>query len=332
MRAAPRGTRHEHVSRLALLLVALLLPAVGNAQAPYPSKPLRVIVPYPPGAGTDIVARTVGPKLGELLGQQVIVENRGGAAGVIGTDLVAKSAPDGYTIGLITGSFAMTPSLVKLPYDPIRDFTPLTTLASVQNILLVHPSLPVRNVQELIRLIRARPGQLTYATSGTGGVGHLTMELMRMKVPGLTLVHVPYKGNAPALTDLVGGHVTMMFVALPSAKPFMSSPPRVRALAVTGPRRAAAAPEVPTMHEAGVTGYAYSSDFGLVLPGNAPREVVSRLSAELLRVLKMPDVRERLAAAGTEPAGNLPEEYAAMIKTDLAKWAQVIKAAGIKPE
>ncbi len=192
MRAAPRGTRHEHVSRLALLLVALLLPAVGNAQAPYPSKPLRVIVPYPPGAGTDIVARTVGPKLGELLGQQVIVENRGGAAGVIGTDLVAKSAPDGYTIGLITGSFAMTPSLVKLPYDPIRDFTPLTTLASVQNILLVHPSLPVRNVQELIRLIRARPGQLTYATSGTGGVGHLTMELMRMKVPGLTLVHVPY--------------------------------------------------------------------------------------------------------------------------------------------
>jgi len=313
------------------LVAALLLSWGALAQTPYPSKPLRLIVPYPPGAGTDIVARTVAPKLGELLGQQVIVENRGGAAGVIGTDLVAKSAPDGYTLGLITGSFAMTPSLVKLPYDPIRDFTPLTTLASVQNILLVHPSLPVRNVQELVRLIRARPGQLTYATSGTGGVGHLAMELMRMKVPGLTLVHVPYKGNAPALTDLVGGHVTMMFVALPSAKPFMA-PPRVRALAVTGPRRSPAASDVPTMHEAGVIGYEYSSDFGLVLPGNAPRDIVSRLSAELTRVLKMPDVRERLAAAGTEPAGNLPEEYAAMIRTDLAKWAQVVKVAGIKPE
>jgi tripartite-type tricarboxylate transporter receptor subunit TctC len=313
------------------LCAALLFSAAALAQAPYPSKPIRLIVPYPPGAGTDIVARTVGPKLGELLGQQVIVENRGGAAGVIGTDLVAKSAPDGYTIGLITGSFAMTPALVKLPYDPIRDFTPLTTLATVQNVLLVHPSLPVRNVQELIRLVRARPGQLTYATSGTGGVGHLAMELMRMKVPGLTLVHVPYKGNAPALTDLVGGHVTMMFVALPSAKPFMS-PPRVRALAVTGPRRSPAAADVPTMHEAGVTGYAYSSDFGLVLPGNAPREIVTRLSSELLRVLKMADVRERLAAAGTEPAGSSPEDYAALIRADLAKWTQVVKAAGIKPE
>ena len=321
----------EAMRLLSAMFIASILPSVAYAQAAYPSRPIRLIVPYPPGAGTDIVARTVGPRLGELLGQQVIVENRGGAAGVIGTDMVAKAPPDGYTIGLITGSFAMTPSLVKLPYDPVRDFTPLGTLAAVQNILLVHPSLPARNVQELIRLIRARPGQLTYATSGTGGVGHLAMELMRMKVSGLDVVHVPYKGNAPALTDLIGGHVTMMFVALPSAKPFMS-PPRVRALAVTGSRRAGAAPEVPTMHEAGVTGYAYSSDFGLVLPGHTPKEIVSRLSGELLRVLKMAEVRERLAAAGTEPAGNLPEEYAAMIKADLVKWAQVVRAAGIKAE
>ncbi|RPI41668.1 MAG: tripartite tricarboxylate transporter substrate binding protein [Betaproteobacteria bacterium] len=330
MPVALHATPRDLMRRL-IAIIATLLPWLACAQSGYPSRPIRLIVPYPPGAGTDIVARTVGPKLGELLGQQVVVENRGGAAGVIGTDLVAKSAPDGYTVGLITGSFAMTPSLVKLPYDPIKDFTPLSTLASVQNILLVHPSLPVGNVQELIRFVRARPGQLTYATSGTGGVGHLAMELMRMKVTGLDVVHVPYKGNAPALTDLVGGHVTMMFVALPSAKPFLS-PPRVRPLAVTGSRRAMAVPDVPTMHEAGVTGYAYSSDFGLVLPARTPREIVARLSGELLRVLKMPEVRDRLAAAGTEPAGNLPEEYAQMIRADIAKWAQVVKAAGIKAE
>jgi tripartite-type tricarboxylate transporter receptor subunit TctC len=301
------------------------------AQTGYPSRPIRLIVPYPAGAGTDIVARTVGLKLGEVLGQPVIVENRGGAAGVIGTDLLAKSAPDGHTLGLITSSFAMSPSLQKLPYDPIKDFIPLGTLASVQNVLLVHPSLPVRDVQELIRLIRARPGQLTYATSGTGGVGHLTMELLRLKAPGLDVIQVQYKGNAPAVNDLIGGHVTMMFVALPSAKPFLS-PPRVRALAVTSTRRSPAAPEIPTMQEAGVQGYDYNSAFGLALPAHTPKEIVARLSSELLRVLKMPDVRDRLSAAGTEPAGNLPEEYAAAIKADIAKWAQVIKAAGIKAE
>lgn len=295
----------------AIIALPVALPA--SAQVGYPARPIRLIVPYPAGAGTDIVARTVGQKLGEVLGQQVVVENRGGAAGVIGTDLVAKSAPDGHTLGLITGSFAMSPSLQKLPYDPIKDFIPLSTLASVQNILLVHPSLPVRNVQELIRLIRTRPGQLTYATSGTGGVGHLTMELLRIKVPGLDVVQIPYKGNAPAVSDLVGGHVTMMFVALPSAKPFMS-PPRVRALAVTSSRRSPAAPDIPTLQEAGVPGYDYNSAFGLVLPAHTPREIVVRLSAELLRILK------------------LPEEYAATIKADIAKWAQVVKAAGIKAD
>lgn len=326
-----RMISYDSVAKMFGLVIASLLPLLVAAQGVYPSRPIRLIVPYPPGAGTDIVARTVGPKLGEALGQPVIVENRGGAAGVIGTDLVAKAAPDGHTLGLITGSFAMSPSLVKLPYDPIKDFTPLGTLASVQNILLVHPSLPVRNVQELIRLIRARPGQLTYATSGTGGVGHLAMELVRIKVPGLSLVHVPYKGNAPALTDLIGGHVTMMFVALPSAMPFIS-PSRVRALAVTSSRRSASVPDIPTMHEAGVLGYEYSSVFGLTLPAGTPGEIVARLSTELLRVLKLREIRERLTAAGTEPAGNRPEDYAAEIKADIAKWAQVVKAAGIKAE
>jgi tripartite-type tricarboxylate transporter receptor subunit TctC len=301
------------------------------AQTAYPSRPIRLIVPFPAGAGTDIVARTVGQKLGEALGQPVIVENRGGAAGIVGTDMLAKSAPDGHTLGLITSSFAMSASLQKLPYDPIKDFIPLGTMASVQNILLVHPSLPVRNVQELIRLMRTRPGQLTYATSGTGGVGHLTMELLRLKVTGLDVVQVPYKGNAPAVTDLIGGHVTMMFVALPSAKPYLS-PPRVRGLAVTSTRRSPAAPDIPTMQEAGVAGYDYNSAFGLALPANTPKEIVARLSSELLRVLKLPEIRERLIAAGTEPAGNLPEEYAAAIKADLVKWAQVVKAAGIKAE
>ena len=301
---------------LAVVAVQAAPPAV--AQTAYPSRPIRLIVPFPPGAGTDIVARTVGQKLGEALGQPVIVENRGGAAGIVGTEMLAKSAPDGHTLGLITSSFAMSASLQKLPYDPIKDFIPLGTMASVQNILLVHPSLPVRNVQELIRLIRARPGQLTYATSGTGGVGHMTMELLRLKVSGLEVVQVPYKGNAPAVTDLIGGHVTMMFVALPSAKPSLS-PPRVRGLAVTSSRRSPAVPEIPTMQEAGVAGYDYNSAFGLALPANTPREIVARLSSELLRVLKLPEIRERLTAAGTEPAGNLPEEYAAAIKADIVK-------------
>lgn len=321
------------ITRGCTLAAAITLHAAppAYAQTAYPSRPIRLIVPFPAGAGTDIVARTVGQKLGEALGQPVIVENRGGAAGIVGTEMLAKSAPDGHTLGLITSSFAMSASLQKLPYDPIKDFIPLGTMASVQNILLVHPSLPVRNVQELIRLIRARPGQLTYATSGTGGVGHLTMELLRLKVSGLDVVQVPYKGNAPAVTDLIGGHVTMMFVALPSAKPYLA-PPRVRGLAVTSARRSQTVPDIPTMQEAGVPGYDYNSAFGLALPANTPREIVVRLSNELLRILKLPDIRERLTAAGTEPAGNLPEEYAATIKADIVKWAQVIRAAGIKAE
>jgi tripartite-type tricarboxylate transporter receptor subunit TctC len=327
-------TRH-HADRLASTLVActaLLSPwALVHAQSAYPTKPIRLIVPYPPGAGTDMVGRTVGQKLAEALGQQVVVENRGGAAGVVGTDIVAKAAGDGYTIGLITGSFAMVPSLQKLPYDPIKDFTPLTTLATVPNILVVHPSLPARSVKELIALIRARPGQLTYATSGNGGVGHLAMELMRMKVPRLDIVHVAYKGNAQALTALLGGHVTMMFVALPSAKPYLA-PPRVRALAVTSAKRSPAAPDVPSLHEAGVTGYDFSSEFGLVVPSRTPADIVARLNTEILRILKLPDVRERLAQQGAQPAGNAPEEYAAAIKADIDKWAQVIKAAGIRAE
>ncbi len=324
LRAIPLGC-----ALAAVIAVQAASPAVG--QTTYPSRPIRLIVPFPAGAGTDIVARTVGQKLGEALGQPVVVENRGGAAGVVGTDMLAKSAPDGHTIGLLTSSFTMSAGLQKLPYDPVKDFTPLGTMASVQNILLVHPSLPARNVQELIRLIRARPGQLTYATSGTGGVGHMTMELLRLKVSGLDVVQVPYKGNAPAVTDLIGGHVTMMFVALPSAKPYLA-PPRVRGLAVTSSRRSPTVPDIPTMQEAGVAGYDYNSAFGLALPANTPKEIVARLSGELLRILKLPDIRERLTAAGTEPAGNLPEEYAAAIKADLIKWAQVVKAAGIKAE
>jgi len=308
----------------------LLNSALAAAQG-YPNRPIRLIVPYPPGAGTDFVGRAVGQKLSEALGQPVLIENRGGAAGVVGTDAVAKSAPDGYTIGLITGSFAMVPSLQKLPYDPIKDFTPLTTLATVPNVLVVHPSLPAKSVQELIRLIRSRPGQLTFATSGNGGVGHLTMELMRMKVPKLDLVHVAYKGNSQALVGLLGGHVTMMFVALPSAKPYFS-PPRLRALAVTSGKRSPAEPDVPTMHEAGVTGYDFSSEFGLTLPARTPADIVARLNTELVRILKLPDLRERLATQGAEAVGSTPEGYAAAIRSDITKWAQVIQTAGIKGE
>jgi tripartite-type tricarboxylate transporter receptor subunit TctC len=301
------------------------------AQTAYPARPIRLIVPYPPGAGTDTIARTVGQKLGESLGQQIVVENRGGGGGVIGTDAVAKSPPDGYTMGLVTSTFAMTPTLQKLPYDPVRDFVPLILLAAVPNILVVHPILPARSVKELIALARARPGELTYATSGTGTVSHLLTEWLRSMVGGMQIVHIPYKGNAQALTDLLGGHVSMLFSALPSAMPYLTSN-RVRPIAITSRSRSAAVPQVPTFIESGVPDFEFSSEFGLLMPARTPREIIVRLNQELARILRLSDVRERLATQGAEPVGNSPEEYAVAIKADLARWAKVVAAAGIRAD
>ena len=309
---------------------ALLLPAtVLYAQAGYPNRPIRLIVPYPPGAGTDIIARTVGQKLGEILGQQIVIDNRGGGGGVIGADAGAKAPPDGYTMVLVTSTFAMTPTLQKPPYDPVRDFTPLVLLAAVSNILVFNPSIPAANLQELIALACSR--ELSYATSGNGTVSHLLTEWLRSLVGGMQLTHVPYKGNAQALTDLLGGHVSIMFSALPSAIAHIGTN-RVRPIAITSKARSAAVPQVPTFVEAGVPDFVFSSEFGLLLPARTPREIVMRLNREIVKILRLPDVRERLAGQGAEPVGNTPEEYAVLLKADLARWAKVVKAAGIRAD
>ena len=300
------------------------------AQA-YPTKPIRLIVPYPPGAGTDIIARTVGQKLGEVLGQQVVVDNRGGGGGVIGADAAAKSPPDGYTMVLVTSTFAMTPTLQKPPYDPVRDFTPVVLLAAVPNILVVNPSIQATNVQELIALARSKPNEISYATSGNGTVSHLLTEWLRSLVGGMQLVHVPYKGNAQALTDLLGGHVSIMFSALPSAIAHISTG-RVRPIAITSKARSAAVPQVPTFIESGVPDFIFSSEFGLLMPAKTPREIINRLNREIVLILRLPDVRERLAGQGAEPAGNTPEEYSASLKADLARWAKVVKTANIRAD
>jgi len=317
---------HRYITALALLLAGTLV----HAQA-YPTKPIRLIVPYPPGAGTDIIARTVGQKLGEVLGQQIVVDNRGGGGGVIGADAAAKSPPDGYTMVLVTSTFAMTPTLQKPPYDPVRDFTPLVLLAAVPNILVVNPSIQATTLQELIALARAKPNEISYATSGNGTVSHLLTEWLRSLVGGMQLVHVPYKGNAQALTDLLGGHVSIMFSALPSAIAHISSG-RVRPIAITSKTRSPAVPQVPTFIESGVPDFVFSSEFGLLMPAGTPRDIVARLNREIVKILRLPDVRERLAGQGAEPVGNSPDEYAVLLKADLARWAKVVKTTGIRAD
>jgi tripartite-type tricarboxylate transporter receptor subunit TctC len=306
-------------------------PAGVWAQTPFPSKPLRLVVPFPAGGGVDIVARLIGAKLGELLGQPVVIEQRPGASATIGPDLVARSAPDGHTVVIVTSTFAMTPAMQKVPYDPVRDFTPVTLLAAVTNVLMVHPSLPARNLKELIALAQARPGQLAYATSGNGSVPHLTTELLRTMVPPMDIVHVPYKGNAQALAALLSGEISMSIVSLPSAMAHMTTG-RLRAIGVTTADRSAAAPDVPTLAESGAQGYDFASEWGLLLPAKVPREIVNRLHADVSRVLKMPDVVEKLETQGAEVIGVGPEDYARRIRNSLAQWENVVRKARIRPE
>jgi tripartite-type tricarboxylate transporter receptor subunit TctC len=302
-----------------------------QAQVPYPTKPLRIVVPFPPGGGVDLLARIVGGKVAETWGQPLVVDHRPGASATLGADLVAKSPPDGHTLVLVTTSFAMTPGLQKVPYDPARDFTPLTLIAVVPNIVMVHPSLPARNLKELVALARARPGQLTYASSGYASVPHLVMEMLRMTVRGLDLTHVPYKGNSQALTALLTGEVTIAGTALPSAMPYIVNG-RLKPIAITSAKRSGAVPQVPTLDESGAQGYEYASDFGLLLPARVPPEIVAKLHNEIARTLSMTDIAEKLNAQGYEISGAGPEEYAAKIRADLVKWAKVIRAAKLRQE
>jgi len=323
-----------NVLRAAALLVALLAAALSQAASgqAYPARPLHFVVAFPPGGGTDIVARAIAEKLARSLGQQVVVDNRPGAGGNVGTEIVAKSAPDGYTILMgSVGPLAINPSLfASLPFDPLRDLAPITLAATTPNVLVVHPSLPVRTVQDLIALARARPGALNFASSGHGTPAQLAGELFNVAA-GVKMVHVPYKGAAPALADLLGGQVQLMFSTMPPALPHIREG-RLRALAVTSLRRSAAMPELPTLDEAGLPGFEAVTWHGVLAPAGTAPEIVERLNRELVAVLHAPDVVARLSAQGAEPVGSTPQEFARYIREESAKWARVVRASGARAE
>ena len=308
----------------ALVLFSGALPAQG-----YPAKSIRVVVPYAPGGATDLTARLVGQKMQEAMKQNVLVENRPGAGGVIGADIVAKAAPDGYTVLIaVPAEMAILPHLQKMPYNVARDFAPVSLAAVTPLILVVHPSLPVRSVKELIAFARARPGQLTYASAGTGGVQHLSGELLKITMK-LDMVHVPYKGAGPVMPDLIGGHVPMFFSGMPPAMPHVKAG-KLRGLAVTTTKRSSAAPDMPTMGESGVPGFDISNWFAYFVPSGTPGDVIARLNAEVNRGLMQPDVREKLANVGAEAVGTSPEELAKFVRAETEKFAQLVKLSGAK--
>jgi tripartite-type tricarboxylate transporter receptor subunit TctC len=317
---------------LTVLSVLLALPATAAAADSYPSKSARIIVAFPPGAATDIVGRILAQKLSEMWGQPVIVDNRAGASGTVGTDAVAKAAPDGYTMLLGTlGNLAANPSLYRnLPFDMGRDFMPVSLVVMVNFVMVVNPSIPVKTVKELIALAKARPGQLNYSSSGAGGLPHLAGELFK-NMAGVDIVHISYKGSVPSFTDLLGGRITFTIDNLPLALPYIKSG-RLRALAVVGPKRQPLLPDVPTMAEAGIPGYELTNWFGLMVPAGTPNDVVQRINADVAKVLKMPDVRERLLGMAAEPVGSTQEQFSAFLKSETAKWAKVIKEGGITAE
>jgi tripartite-type tricarboxylate transporter receptor subunit TctC len=311
--------------------VAVVWYAPVSAQQSYPSKPIRIISPYPPGGGNDAICRVVAPKLTERLKQQVIVDNRPGANAIVGTEIAARAAPDGYTIVLVPSGHAVNASLYKkLPYDSIRDFSPITLAGSSPLVLAVHPTLPVKNVKELIALAKSRPGQLTYVSSGVGASGHLAGALFDT-MTGTKMLHIPYKGMSLAITDLIGGQVFMTFGTSLSVVPHVRSG-RLRALATTGAQRMRAMPDTPTIAESGVPGYEATLWYGFVGPAHIPPEIVRRLNSEIGAVLMLPDVREHLASQGMEATPNTPEEFAKLLVSDLDRWAKVVKRAGVQVE
>lgn len=308
---------------------ALAAPATGALAQAWPAKPVRVVAPFAPGGALDLTARTVGLRMQEAMKQNILVDNRPGAGGVIGADLVAKAAPDGYTVLLASpAEIAVLPHLQKMPYNAERDLAPVSLAVMTPLILVVNPSLPVKSVKDLIALARSRPGQLTYASAGTGGVQHLAGELLKIDMK-VDITHIPYKGAGPAIPDLIGGHVMMFFSGMPPAMPHVRSG-RLRPLAVTTTRRSPAAPEVPTMGEAGVPGFDISNWFAYFVPAGTPGPIVERLTAEINRALKLPDVREKLGSVGAEALGTTPEELAKFVRTESEKFARLIKASGAK--
>ena len=313
---------------LRLLPCLLLFAATAQAQT-YPNRAVRLVVPFAAGGSTDIVGRTVAQKLNEMWGQPVLVDNRPGASTVIGTDVVAKSPPDGYTLLVTPAPFTIVPSLIaKLPYDPAKDFEPITLINTTPLVVVVHPGVPATSVKELIALAKRRPGALNYGSSGSGGSNHLAGELFNA-MAGVKLVHIPYKGNAPALTDLIGGHVDVVFNGLTSAMPFIKSG-KLRALAVTSLARAGALPDTPTLDELGLKGFQAVAWNGLTAPARTPKDVIGKINADVLKVIRSPELVERLKAEGSDPVGNSPADYSAFLRAEIAKWSKIIKLAGVK--
>jgi tripartite-type tricarboxylate transporter receptor subunit TctC len=312
-------------------LFFLLALAVGTANA-FPTKPVRIIVAFPPGGGADIVARLVGARLTDTWGQAVVVENRAGASGTIGTEAAARADADGHTLFMATmGNMTANQHLYsKMAVDPLRAFAPVTKVVDVHFVFIANPSLPANNVSELVELAKKRPGELHYSSSGPGGAPHLAVELFKRQA-GISLTHVPYKGSGPGMNDLLGGRVMMTMDSLLQSLPHIKAG-KLKALAVLGPRRSALLPEVPTMAEAGVTGYALTNWFGLVAPAATPKEVLAKLNADVLQVLKLPEIKTRISEMGADVVGNSAEEFGAAMRAESAQWAQIIKSANIKAE
>ncbi len=316
---------------IAILFLASLAGGVLCAQS-YPTRPIRFVVPFAPGGPTDILARAVGQKLTEAFGQTIVIENRGGAGGNIGAELVARSPADGYTMLMgATSTHAINPSLYhKLGFDPVKDFVPVSLVANTPSLLAVHPALPVRTIKDLIALAKARPGQLTYASAGNGSSNHLAGVLLSM-MAGIDLVHVPYKGSGPALVDVISGQVPMMFNNTASVMPHVTAG-KLRAVALASLERSALLPDIPTVAESGLPGFEVRSWHGVFVPAGTPRDVVNRLSTEIVRAVRAADVKSRLNAQGVELVGSSPEEFAEFVKKELAKWAKVVRQSGARAD
>ena len=318
----------KKIAGMALVAITSLVPAAFAADANYPNKSIRIIVPFPPGGIADVMSRVFGQKFTDAWNQPVVVENRTGAGGNIGAEVVAKSPPDGYTLVMGTiGTHAVNVSLFsKLPYDPVKDFAPVALVVEADGLLVLHPSVPVKTVKDLIALARARPGQLVYASAGNGTAGHLSGELFKT-MSKTDLVHIPYKGNVPALTDVVGGQTSMLFATMPTAMP-LARAGRLHALAVTGAQRNPAAPEVPAIAET-LPGFEVTNWIGIFAPAGTSPEIVAKLNAEIMRIMKLPEVQARLVTEGAKSRVNTPAEFGTFQKTEMAKWGKLIREARI---
>jgi tripartite-type tricarboxylate transporter receptor subunit TctC len=321
----------DSMVRLIAFVLCSLLVAAAGAQDAYPSRPVRFILPFPPGGGTDILGRVIAERLSTSLGQPVVTENRGGAGGNVGAEAAAHSAPDGYTIVLVAPSLAISPSLYsKLNYDPVKDLAPISLVATVPNVMITNPSVEAKNLQEFIALARSKPGQMNFGSGGAGTSNHLAGELFNI-VTGAKLVHVPYKGVNLAMQGVLAGEIQLVFIGIPAALPHIKAG-KLRALALVAPQRSPALPDVPTVAEAGLKDFDVTTWYGVMVPAGTPRPIVTRLNGELVKIMQAPEVKERLAGMATDPLTSTPEEFAAYLRQEIAKWGDVVRKANLKAD